>query len=192
MKLNIRQKLTLAEHKFEEAGLRAERPRHRVAVISIIQNPLIDRYVEDLSPLVAASIELGRDMAAECVQAMNGKEVQAYGKGGIVGVRGEQEHANALLTTDFANPFRTVIGGGKAWISSVTKVGGPGTSIDVPLNHKDEVYVRSHYDAMSIVLPSSPLPDEIAIIFCMSSGGRLNARVGGLTHEDILARGKST
>lgn len=188
MKLNIRQKLTLVEHKFEEAGLRAERPLQRVAVIAVVQNPFADQYVEDLSPLINASIALGNEMAAQGMEAMKGTDVQAYGKGGIAGVRCEQEHANALLTTAFADPFRAAIGGGKAWISSVTKVGGPGTTIDVPLNHKDEVYVRSHYDAMSIVLSCSPLPDEIAIIFCLSSGGRLNARVGGLTHEDVLAR----
>ena len=76
---------------------------------------------------------------------------------------GEQEHANALLTTAFANPLRDAIGGAKAWISSMTKMGGPGTLIDIPMNHKDDVYVRSHYDGMSLVLTESPMPDEIAV-----------------------------
>ena len=113
--------------------------------------------------------------------------MQSYGKAGLVGVRGEQEHANALLTTVFANPFRAAIGGA-AWISSVTKVGAPGTPIDVPLNCIDDVYVRSHYDAISLCLPDTPMPDEIALIFCVSSGGRLNARVGGLSYAEAAAR----
>jgi hypothetical protein len=33
------------------------------------------------------------------------------------------------------------------------------------------------------------MPDEIAIIFCMVSGARLNARVGGLTHDEVAKRG---
>jgi hypothetical protein len=28
----------------------------------------------------------------------------------------------------------------------------------------------------------------VAIIFCLANRGRLNARVGGLTHEDVVAR----
>lgn len=188
MKLNIRQRLTLVEEKLEDAGRRAQRPLLRVAAISIVQNPFADVYVEDLSPLIEASVELGAEMADRALKAMQNREVQSYGKGGIVGLRGEQEHANALLTTAFADPFRIAIGGGNAWISSVTKVGGVGSVIDVPMNHKGDVYVRSHYDAMSIALPSSPLPDEIAVIFCLASGGRLNARVGGLSHEDVRAK----
>jgi hypothetical protein len=32
------------------------------------------------------------------------------------------------------------------------------------------------------------MPDEIALIFCIANRGRLNARVGGLTHEEAVAR----
>ena len=38
---------------------------------------------------------------------------------------------------------------------------------------------------MTITLPDSPLPDEIAVIICVANRGRLNARVGGLTFEDM-------
>jgi hypothetical protein len=183
MELKLRRLITSAESRFVEAGQPAKLPLLRVVVTAVIENPYVDRYVEDLSPLVEASRELGEQMALEAVKVLDGTPVQSYGKAGLVGVRGEQEHANALLTTAFANPFRAVIGG-TAWISSVTKVGAPGTAIDVPLNSIDDVYVRSHYDAISLCLPDTPMPDEIALIFCLASGGRLNARVGGLSYED--------
>jgi hypothetical protein len=48
--------------------------------------------------------------------------------------------------------------------------------------------VRSHYDGMSVMLPDAPMPDEVAIIFCIANGGRLNARVGGLTHDEVASR----
>ena len=35
----------------------------------------------------------------------------------------------------------------------MTKRGGPGTSIDIPLASKDALYVRSHYDGMTITQP---------------------------------------
>ncbi len=58
------------------------------------------------------------------------------------------------------------------------------------MNHKYDIWVRSHYDGMSVVLPDAPMRDEIAVIFCLASGGRLNARVGRLTHEEVDTRKK--
>ena len=69
-----------------------------------------------------------------------------------------------MLTTVFGNVMRDAAGGGKAWISSLTKRAAPGTTIDIPLAHKDALYVRSHYDGITITLHDAPLPDEIALI----------------------------
>ncbi len=188
MKLKVRRTLVVTSERREEAGRVAETPLRKAAAIAIIENPFAGRYVEDLTSGIDASVELGRELGAMVRRAYGPGEIQSYGKGGIVGLNGEQEHANALLTTTFANPIRDMIGGARAWISSVTKTGGPGTIIDVPMNHKDDVYVRSHYDAMTIVVPDSPMPDEIALIICVANRGRLNARVGGLSHDSVQAR----
>lgn len=188
MQLAVRRTALILDERREEAGRIADTPLRKLAVVTIIQNPMLGAYAADLSPLIEASAGLGREMGERAVRAFDGEPVQSFGKGGIVGLGGEQEHANALLTTAFANPFREAIGGGAAWISSMTKVAAPGTLIDIPMNHKDDIYVRSHYDGMSLVLPNAPLPDEIAIIFCVANRGRLNARVGGLTHEEVQKR----
>ena len=66
------------------------------------------------------------------------------------GTAGEQEHGNAAKTTAFGNPFREGFGGGKAWLPSTTKRCAPGASVDVPLCYKDEIWVRSHYDTITI------------------------------------------
>jgi Amino acid synthesis len=121
-------------------------------------------------------------MHAACQSA---RKAVSYGKAAVVGINGEQEHGNAMLTTVFGNVMREATGGGKAWISSMTKRGSPGGSIDVPLAHKDALYVRSHYDGMTIMLPDAPLPDEIAIIAVFATRGRPNHRVGGLAAADI-------
>ena len=188
MRLNIRRSFAIVEERREEAGRPASRPLRRVAAVAVVENPYAGHYVDDLKPMIEGSVQLGQDIADIALRAFGQHEVQSYGKGGIVGLAGEQEHANALLTTAFANPIRDAIGGGDAWISSFTKKGGPGTLIDIPMNHKDDVYVRSHYDGMSVMLPDAPMPDEVAIIFCIANGGRLNARVGGLTHDEVASR----
>jgi hypothetical protein len=91
----------------------------------------------------------------------------------------------SLLTTVFGNVMRDAAGGGKAWISSLTKRAAPGSTIDIPLAHKDALYVRSHYDGITITIHDAPLPNEIAVICGYASRGRPNHRVGGLAANEI-------
>ena len=185
MELKSRIIYTFIEHKLEEAGQRAEMPLRKVAVAAVLQNPYAGKHVEDLRPLIDASAALGTQLSKAAVEALAPYKAQSYGKAGIVGMAGEQEQANALLTTTFANPLREAVGGGKAWISSFTKRAGPGGAIDIPLASKDALYVRSHYDGITITLHDAPQPDEVVIILCLANRGRLNARVGGLKFEDV-------
>ena len=184
MELRIRRRFTIVEERAIEAGRAADTPLRKVAAVCVLENPYAGKYVEDLSELIEASRGLGKTIGEQALAALSPFQVQSYGKGGLVGTSGEQEHANALLTTAFANPIRDLIGKADAWVSSMTKVAGPGAMIDIPMNCKDHVYVRSHYDGMTLVLPDAPLPDEIAIIFCVANRGRLNARVGGMTFDE--------
>lgn len=185
MKLTIRKWMTFVEHKTEEAGQQADIPLRKLSIVAVAKNPFLGGYQADLSEGIAASEELGVMFGKRLVDEFGDYEIQSYGKSGIVGLNGEQEHANALLSSLFADPIRAVIGGGKAWIPSVTKVAAPGTLIDVPLAAKDALYVRSHYDAMTICIPDGPMPDEVALIFTIANRGRINARVGGLKFEDM-------
>ena len=188
MLITLRRMLTYTDCRFEEAGRRAELPLRKLAVVAVVENPFVGRYVEDLSPMVAASGAIGEQMARVAADALDLKQVESYGKGGLVGADGEQEHANALLTTTFATPFRDALDEASAWISSMTKIAAPGALIDVPMNAKTDVYVRSHYDGMTLVVPGAPMPDEIVLIFCMGTRGRLNARVGGLRYEESTGK----
>ena len=186
--IKIRNKFVQVENRSFEAGVWHEDGLRRAAVTVVVNNPLAGKYQEDLSEFIETSAEIGVVVGELLVEAMGHHPIQSYGKAGIVGMNGELEHANMLLTTTFANPIRERIGGAIAWISSFTKVGVPGSSIDVPMNHKDAIYVRSHYGAMTVTLANDvPHADEVALIFCAASRGRLNARVGGLKHEDVSA-----
>jgi len=189
MKLEIRRLLCLTDHKEVEAGRRHERPLRRVAAVAIVANPYAGRYVEDLSEAIAASAAVGEVLAKLAVEAMGGFRAESYGKGGVVGLAGELEHANAMLTTTFATPLRAALGGAESWIPSFTKLAAPGCQIDVPLAHKDALYVRSHYDGVSVTLPpDAPAADEVALIVCLANRGRLNARVGGLAADAIIGK----
>jgi hypothetical protein len=159
----------------------------KAAVAVIIRNPFAGKHIADLSLLIGPSAVLGRVMGQRASALLSGREVQSYGKGGIAGLNGEQEHVVACVTTVFGDALREAIGGGLAWISSATKTAAAGTSIDIPLAHKDELYIRSHYDAISIAVPDGPRPDELMICVGVASGGRVHERVGGKTLSQFLA-----
>ena len=183
--MEIRKILTFVEEVSREAGQNADPLLRKVAVVAVLENPFAGGYVADLAQLTDGSLAIGRRISALGAAALAPLPVQSYGKAGLVGVAGEQEHAVAMLTTVFGNAMRDAVSGGKAWISSMTKRVAPGATIDVPLAHKDALYVRSHYDGITITLHDAPLPNEIAIIAAFASRGRLNHRVGGLAAADI-------
>ena len=183
--MQIRKFLSFCEDVRCEAGLVADVPLRKVAAVAVVTNPFAGRYVEDLTSLVEASEALARELSEHAAALMRGLEIQSYGKAGVVGLAGEQEHAVALLTTVFGNEVRRAAGGGKAWISSMTKRAAPGAQIDVPLAFKDALYVRSHYDGITLLLPDAPLPEEIAIICAYANRSRLNERVGGIPVGDV-------
>lgn len=184
-KLTVRKIVSQVEVVYSSAGRADDRgPLRRVAVAAIVNNPYAGQvYVEDLSQVVEASECIGTILGDEALRLL-GEPVESYGKAGLVGTSGEQEHINAALTAVFGNAFRRAIGGGEAWITSVTKPATTGAMIDIPLAYKDEIWVRSHYDAIEMHIPDAPHPDELVIIAAVANRGRLNARVGGMAvHE---------
>lgn len=183
--MKIKRILTFFDEIREASGRAAEPVLRKSAAVAIVQNPFAGKYVEDLSLLTKESEAVGREICAIAVSLLAPHKPVSYGKAAIVGIAGEQEHGNALLSTTFAEPVRAALGGGKAWMASMTKVAAPGAHIDVPLACKDALYVRSHYDGMTLMLPGAPMPDEIALILCLANRGRLNARVGGLRFEQL-------
>ncbi len=169
-----------------ETGRPADGPvLRKIALACVLRNPYAGRYSQDLALLVAQSPLLGAEFGRRLRTLIGDTPVQSYGKSCIVGTLGEYEHGNALLTTAFADPVRDAVGGGKAWIPSTGKRGGPGTTVDVPLAHKDALYVRANYDTVTLTLNDAPAPDEIAVIFAVATRGRLHARLGGLHPRDI-------
>jgi len=177
--MRIKRTLTFIGETGLEAGQRVDPPLRKIAVVAVIDNPFAGRFERDLKPLTDASAEIGRTICTLAVSMLAPHKAQSYGKAAIIGVNGEQEHGVSMLTTVFGNVMREAAGGGKAWISSITKRAAAGATIDIPLAHKDALYVRSHYDGTTITLPDAPLPNEIAIICAFANRGRANHRVGG-------------
>ena len=187
MTVVIRKIVTVVEETLMEMGEGVNPPVRRAAAIAVIENPFAGRYVEDLSPLIAIGEELGELLANKAVAALgiDGTKVHSYGKAAAVGENGELEHAAAILHPKMGTPVRKRLGKGAALIPSSKKRSGPGTTLDIPLGHKDAAFVRSHFDGMEVQINDAPRASEIMVALAVTDGGRPLPRVGGLTVGEI-------
>lgn len=184
----IRKTSVIVEETRLEQGRDVSPPTRKAAAVAVIENPFAGKYVEDLSELMDIGAELGGVLGEMCVKALGIRPDQAesYGKAAIVGENGEWEHAAAILHPKLGAPLRKEVEKGAALVPSVKKLGGPGTTIDVPLGHKDAAYVRSHFDGMEVSLSDAPRANEILVAVSVTDSGRPFPRVGGLTTDEAV------
>lgn len=188
--MEIRKLLTFREEVRAEGGQLADPPLVKAAAVAVLGNPYAGQaFSQDLTRITDDNYELGHLLASTAARTL-GLEVEGYGKASLVGTNGEIEHGVAHKIGEFGTGVRDAVGG-EAWISSVSKRCAPGVQVDVPLAYKDEIWVRSHYDAFTIFIAEAPLPDEVAVVVAVSSRGRLNDRVGGTTKAEVEGRVKS-
>ena len=184
--VRLRKYVATVEETHHDGGTVLTRPVAKAVVGAVIANPFAGRYVADIQPMMKALEPLAVDLTERVMRLLNamGSDLEAYGKGAIVGLAGELEHA-ALWHQPSGFGIRHAMGGAKSIVPSTVKVAAAGTRIDIPLHHVTAAYVRSHFDAIEFCVPDGPKPDEIVFIVAASIGGRPHARVGGLTPADI-------
>lgn len=184
--VKLRKYVSTLEETHHDGGPRLNRPVTKAVVGGVIANPYAGRHVEDIQPMMKALEPLAVDLTERVMKLLGarGSELEAYGKGAIVGLAGELEHA-ALWHQPSGFGIRHAMGGAKSIVPSTVKVAPAGTRIDIPLHHVTAAYVRSHFDAIEFCVPDGPRPDEIVFIVAASIGGRPHARVGGLTPGEI-------
>ena len=174
--MEIRRLLVVRDTIHSEGGLPAFRSVTRVAACAVIQNPLAGGARDDLSELIPFGEELGTLLVREALAGLQHPPV-SYGKAAIVGLNGDIEHAAAIIHPRMGSPMREAIGGGKAIIPSNVKVATAGTTIDVPLGDRHDIWQFDNIDTITISVPDAPRPAEIVVVVALSDGGRPRPRV---------------
>jgi len=174
--MEIRRTILIKDTVSFEGGAPAIAPVTRVAACALIANPLAGVVTDDLQILVPFGADLGAYLVQIAVEALK-SPVLSYGKGAIVGTAGDIEHAAAIIHPRMGKPMRDAIGGGQAIIPSNVKVAAAGTSIDIPLGHKDDVWSFDEIDTVTVAMPGAPRPDEIVVVVALANGGRPRPRV---------------
>jgi hypothetical protein len=181
MQIDVRKIVYAVEDIRHDGGTPLATPIRKGWIAAVVKNPFAGRYVADLTPMMEPLKPLGLEVSNTLIAALGGdaKSIQSYGKGAIVGSAGEIEHS-ALWHVPGGYAMREALGQALSIVPSTVKMGAMGALIDIPLHHKDACYVRSHFDAMSALVPDAPRPDEIVFVLAMATGGRPHARMGGL------------
>lgn len=186
MKIDVRKIAIGIEEIRHDGGPALAKPILKGWVGVVVKNPYAGRYEPDPTPMMEALKPLGLECSTKLLQALGGNPdaIEAYGKGSIIGVDGEIEHG-ALWHVPGGYAMRELLGRALAIVPSATKVAAMGTALDLPIHHRNAAYVRSHFDAMTAMIPDAPRPDELAFFLTMSTGGRPHARMGGLEQSAI-------
>ena len=183
----VRKTLVNIETIFHDGGPRAAQPLKVGVAAAVIANPFAGSYVEDIAPFMDELTPIGLELSQSLLAALGGRKesIESYGKASIVGVNGEIEHA-ALWHVPGGSALRQVLGA-RSFVPSGKMMGGPGTRLMIPLLYVNTVWVRSHYGIAEFTIHDAPRPNEIAVAVAMSTGGRIHARIGGLTKAEAEA-----
>jgi hypothetical protein len=188
--VEVRKTLICIETIHHDGGKPVAVPLKVGVAAAVIHNPYAGTYVEDITPFMEAMAPLGVELAESLLGALGvaSEKIESYGKGSIVGVNGELEHA-ALWHVPGGLGLRKVLGA-KSFVPSAKMVGTVGVRLMIPLLYVNTVWVRSHYGVAEFTIHDAPRPNELAVAVAMSTGGRVHARIGGMTKEDAEAEQK--
>lgn len=176
----IRKIVTQVEEIWHEGGPVADPRPVKGAVYAICANPFAGRYEPELQPAMEALKPLALMLTDRLVAALGGREgIDAYGKGAIVGEAGEHEHG-AIWHVSGGYGMRDRLGECRAIVPSAMKVGGMGSTLDIPLGHLNAAYVRSRFDVITVACEDGPRANEVLFALAMARGGRVHSRMGGL------------
>lgn len=192
--VQIRKLVTYTEETRIEGGKAAAQPLRMFAAAAVLKNPWAGRgFVEDLKPEIHdLAPQLGA-ILTDAVLAMTGggDKVEGYGKAAIVGTDGEVEHASALIhTLRFGNLYRKAVGA-ESYLAFTNVRGPAGCPIMIPLMHKADEGMRSHYLTIHFTIEDAPAHDEIVVALGASIGGRPHHRIGN-RYEDLKELGDTT
>ncbi len=193
MSHGIRKIITYYEETLIEGGKEAATPLKLFAVAAVLKNPWAGKgFVDDLKPEIhAVAPVLGKALTDKMLELTgSGDAVEGYGKAAVVGTSGEIEHASALIhTLRFGNFYRKAVGA-KSYLSFTNVRGGPNCAISVPMMHKGDEGMRSHYLTIQFAINDAPAPDEIVVALGASIGGRPHHRIGD-RYQDLKELGSN-
>jgi hypothetical protein len=183
----IRKFVAYAEAVHHDGGERVDKPLLKGVCGAVITNPYAGCFVPDLLPWMEALRPLAVELSERLLDTLRVAvdAVQTFGKGALVGVDGEHEHA-AVWHAPGGHGLKSILHA-RGFVTAGQAMGTVGTPLHIPLVYVNSPWVRSHFDAINLTIADAPRPREIVFALAMSTGGRVHARLGGLTKQQAQA-----
>jgi hypothetical protein len=185
----LRKVVTYREQVLSEAGETASHVVSRASVAAVLRNPWVGTGpTEKLSPAATlVAPVLARLLSDRLIETLGGVDaIEAFGKGAIVGSRGEIEHGGALIHTPyFGNLVREFLEGESIMCFADVRAEA-GETLVIPLWHKSQAATRSHYQTINARISDAPRSDEIVIVAAASTGPRPHHRIGDRKTDPIV------
>jgi len=183
----VRKFVAHVESVHHDGGPRSDPPLRKGVCAAVIANPYAGRYETDLMAWMESLRPLAVDLTEQLLEALRvGPEsIQAFGKGALVGVDGEHEHAAAWHAPG-GHGLKSVLKV-RGFVTAGQAMGAVGAPLHIPLVYVNSPWVRSHFDAIDLTIADAPRPREIVFALAVSTGGRVHSRLGGLTAQQAEA-----
>ena len=185
----LRKVVTYREQVLSEAGETASRVVSRASVAAVLRNPWMGTSpTQELSPAAhQIAPVLARLLSDRLIETLGGVDaIETFGKGAIVGSRGEIEHGGALIHTPyFGNLVREFLDGASLMCFADVRADA-GETLVIPLWHKSQAATRSHYQTINARVSDAPRSDEIVIVAAASTGPRPHHRIGDRKTDPVV------
>ncbi|MBK4348828.1 amino acid synthesis family protein [Lacisediminihabitans changchengi] len=184
--MRIRKVIAYCDEVLAERGEPVARPLRRGVAAAIIPNPWLATDTRaDLAPVVESiAAPLALLLTAYLTKLVGPPaRIEAFGKAAIVGLSGEMEHGAALLHTPFFGNIIRERFDATDYISFADAQGAPGTSLVVPMAHKNDGGLRAYFESVPLQIDDAPEADEIVVAVAAADGPRPNQRIGDRTTD---------
>ena len=184
---DIRKTVVMVETIRHDGGAPPAEALRLAVAAAVMANPFAGRGDADLMEFQAALKPLAVDLSQQLLDALrvDAKAIEVFGKGAIVGTDGELEHAAAWHAPGGAG-IKEVLGA-RGFVSAGKMMGALGARLQVPLVYINSPWVRSHFNSVELTIYDAPKPRELVFALAVGTGGRIHARLGGLTSAQVEA-----
>lgn len=184
---SVRKYVAYVEMTAHDGGEPLKTPGRKGVYAAVLANPYAGKYEADLMPWMDALRPLAVEMTRKLLETLHAEpqSIQAFGKGAMVGVDGEHEHAAAWHAPG-GYGLKSVLNA-KGFVTAGQGMGSAGAHLHIPLVYVNSPWVRSHFDAIDLTISDAPRPREIIFAVAVSTSGRVHARLGGLTASEAEA-----
>jgi hypothetical protein len=178
---DIRKTVITTETIRHDGGAPPAQPLRLAVAAAVMANPFASRPGADLMEFQDALKPLAVELSQQLLDALRVEPtaIEVFGKGSIVGTDGELEHAAAWHAPGGAG-IKQVLDA-RGFVSAGKMMGVLGARLQIPLVYINSPWVRSHFNSIELSIYDAPKPRELVFALAVGTGGRIHARLGGVT-----------